>query len=888
MSKVFKNILEGIRIMFSRRKQGKITFQKKFHHFQELLNANDLVHKYMSDFGEMIVSGNLFSKGYATKIYKGLFENTEKIAKNLIIMSHGKHQELLNKVIELGATCDQVLQPRVFCPEGLDCHEANCPDCTKYDSKPAGIPYYYSLDDINTSFEFETGAKMSRLGEISSKLGIPVPDGFSLTIRLFEDIMTNENLRVKKNEIFYNVDFENISQVIRASRDAQALFISIPIPQQVEDIILEAYDKYFGCDSGVKLAVRSSARGEDSSIHSFAGLHYSALNVGRENLVDACLEVLISKYSPQSVVYRYINGLRDEDMPMSVGCIRMIDAVAGGVVFTKQSGANGNNILINAVYGLGSLVVEGRVTPQKFIVARNEPYSIIGFVNGNQKFKNIVKPGDGLEKATVSDELLTKPCLNPEQVSELCSYAIKIENHFGKEQDIEWAIDKNGRIFILQARPLKIQQQRIFHEESIDLDTLDSKYETIIRRGDCAGRGIVAGNAFLINKESDIRNVPQGSIIVARKNIPEFASILHKVGGVITNTGSTTGHLSIIAKEQGIPVLTNTINATDSILHGQPITLYADESRVYSGLVAELIKYKRTEKENPFLESPLYRIWHSISKYIFKLNLTKPNAQNFYPAYCRTFHDIIRFAHETSMKEMFSIYENTKEYHVKTYKLKFDIPLNVFVIDLGNGVTQRDKGNIITVPEINSLPFKYLIDGMQTPGIQWGGPLGVDVRGFLNIIKTNINDPNKGDRGLGSRSYALISADYINFFSRLGYHFSRLDSLACDEINSNYINFHFRGGAADPARRARRAAVIKKILEHYNFSANCIDDNVIGTIRKIDKESIYSVLVVLGRLMGAVRNTDVIMVKDSHIDYFVKAFLEGDSAPASHLPGLEQ
>jgi pyruvate, water dikinase len=883
MSKLVNNILEGFKIMFSRRKQGKITFQKKFYHFQELLRANDLVHKYMSDFGEMIVNGDLFSKGYATRLYKGLYDNALRIVKNLIIMSHGKHQELLDKLIEIADSCNQVLQPRVFCPEGLDCQDANCPECSKYENNPDSIPYYYNLFDLTSEHDFETGAKMSRLGEISSKLGLPVPDGFSLTIRLFEDLMTNENLREKKNEIFYNVDFEDISHVMRASRDAQALFISIPIPQKVEDIIIEAYDKYFGKDSGVKLAVRSSARGEDSTVHSFAGLHYSALNVSRENLVDACLEVLISKYSPQSVVYRYINGLRDEDMPMSVGCIRMIDAIAGGVLFTRQAGKNGNNVIINAVYGLGSLVVEGRVTPQQFIVSRNEPHKVVSFSSGNQKYKNIVKLSDGLEKAEVTPEFYSKPCLNPEQLAQLCNYALKIEKHFGTEQDIEWAVDKNDKIFILQARPLKLQQRIITKEESIELSELDRKYNVLIDYGDCASRGIATGKAFILQKDSDIKKVPHGSILVARKNIPEFASILHKLAGVITNTGSTTGHLSIIAKEQGIPVLTNTENATEKLSQEQIITLYSDELTVYEGKVEELFKMKNLEKENPFLSSPLYRIWHRISKYIFKLNLTKPNSHNFHPYYCQTFHDIIRFAHETSMKEMFSIYENTREYHVKTFKLKFEIPLDVYVIDLGNGVEESIEGNAISYSNIRSVPFKFLIDGMQTSGIQWGGPLGVDVRGFMNIIKTNINDTNRGDRGLGSRSYALISEDYVNFFSRLGYHFSRLDSLASEEINSNYINFHFRGGAADPIRRSRRATAIKRILEHYHFSTSLIDDNVIGTIRKVSKENIYTLLVELGRLMGAVRNTDVTMVKDSHIDFFVKAFLDGDPAPASRF-----
>ena len=119
----------------------------------------------------------------------------------------------------------------------------------------------------------------------------------------------------------------------------------------------------------------------------------------------------------------------------------------------------------------------------------------------------------------------------------------------------------------------------------------------------------------------------------------------------------------------------------------------------------------------------------------------------------------------------------------------------------------------------------------------------------------------------------------MNFFSRLGYHFSRLDAYASEELNNNYINFNFRGGAADPIRRMRRAKIVTKVLETLNFSVSHRNDHVLATIRKIPASSIFSLLTEIGRLMGAVRNVDVTLTSDENIDKFVDAFLQGDSAP---------
>jgi pyruvate,water dikinase len=535
---------------------------------------------------------------------------------------------------------------------------------------------------------------MSRLGEISGKLDIPVPRGFCLTARLFEDIMSEGNLRNQIDDILNNLDYDDLALIQKASREIQDLIISFNIPASFRQTILDAYDTTFPGSPAPRLSVRSSALGEDSEKYSFAGLHHSELNVNRDNLVDACWEVLASKYSPQSLVYRFISGLRDEDMPMSVGCMEMINSQCSGILFTKDPNGQGDNIIIQAVRGLGTMAVEGRVTPQEYIVSHSPEGKIFGFRPGNQKFKDVLNIDQGVKKEAIMPEYWYMPCLTQDQVSLLAGYACRIEEHFAVPQDIEWAVDNNGCLHILQSRPLNIKPAKGTAPENMlnrgtprpDINELDSKYEVLIKAGDCASTGVATGSVFKVQNVRDIKNFPNGSIIVAKKNLPEFASLIHKVAAVVTELGSTTGHLSIIARELNVPILTNIGNAASRLENGMEITLFADEKRIYKGRVDEIINYYKsddtlpTQANDPFRNSPLYRIWHSIAKLIFKLNLTETNSPRFSPEHCETIHDIIRFAHETAMKNMFSLYESERLDSGQAFYLKFDVPLERLAI----------------------------------------------------------------------------------------------------------------------------------------------------------------------------------------------------------------
>ncbi len=797
-------------------------------------------------------------------------------------MCNGKYKSLINQVNKIESKCTEIIAPGAYCINRRDCEKADCIECEDNVSLSANRAYSYRVDEITIGHTREVGGKMSRLCEIHNKLLIPIPDGFSITSRFFEDFLSQGDLALQIDKAISSIDFNDNAQIQQVSQIIQALIISSTIPQLTEKIILNNYEFLSSKYGDLLISVRSSAVGEDDLHYSFAGLHYTALNVSKTNLIDACFEVLISKYLPQSLVYRYLTGLRDVDMPMSIGCLQMIDSKVSGVLFTNDPLGRKEGIIIHAVRGLGTKVVDGSVAPQEFIVDP-ETFKILKYSPGNQIYKTVARETDGLQEEKIPEKLLNKPCLDDDQLKTIIEYALRIENYFSTPQDIEWTIDNSGKVYILQCRPLAVSEPaKAEIGEKVSMDKSENNYPVLINQGACASAGINSGQVFILNRFKDLVNFPSGGILVIKKTSPELTRVLHKASGLIADIGNTTGHLAIIARELGIPVIVNTNNATEVLSNGMTVTIDAGENKVYEGIAKEIIdNYKSgSGTKNIFMKSPMHRIWQNISKLVIPLNLTDPGASNFTSENTNTLHDVTRFAHETAMKEMFSLYESAQFEDSHAYPLKFSVPLDIHVIDLGYGLKNVEKKKSITPDDIISKPFLSLIKGMTSPGIRWAGPLPIDFKGLTNLLMSNIVDSSRSDRDIGSRSYAIISDCYLNFFSRLGYHFSRLDAYASDELNNNYINFNFRGGAADPIRRMRRAKVITKVLETLNFSVSHHGDHVLATIRKIPSSSIMVLLAEIGRLMGAVRNVDVTLTNDENIEQFVDAFLKGDSAPA--------
>jgi len=258
------------------------------------------------------------------------------------------------------------------------------------------------------------------------------------------------------------------------------------------------------------------------------------------------------------------------------------------------------------------------------------------------------------------------------------------------------------------------------------------------------------------------------------------------------------------------------------------------------------------------------------------LNLTNPGHRSFRPAGCRTVHDILRFCQEESINSMFSRNDADAVRKGRFFQLGISVPLRIFVADLGGGLEGIEKKRPeIDTRNVASVPFRALIEGMTTEGVRWAGHVPMGIKSMVSVFANTLYDPVKHERNLGARSYAVVSGHYLNFSSRLGYHFSTLDASCGRKTNRGYISFRFKGGAASPEKRFRRAEFIARILRAHDFWVNQQEDLVNANLKRSSEQDILDRLVMLGRLMGCARQLDVAMDSPQRVNHFVDLFLQG-------------
>jgi len=568
-------------------------------------------------------------------------------------------------------------------------------------------------------------------------------------------------------------------------------------------------------------------------------------------------------------------GYSDDDVVMAVLCVTMIDARSSGVLYTNDpNGSGADDILISAAWGLGVSVVDGSASTDFYAVRRKDS-RLLRHEVVKKPMRLRLRVEEGIREEAVPEGLQNAPCLDEAKILQLAAYGVQLEEHYGQPLDIEWAQDQAGRLFILQARPLGVGRADGGECSLAPVAEPIAGHDVILRGGEMAAPGSAGGQAYILASDHNLPAVPQGAILVARQTSPTYVPVMDRIRAIITEVGSVTGHMASVAREFGVPTLVGLENATRAIAPGEEITLDATSRIVYRGFVPELIHDKPCV--NLMKGSPVYKAAQEALKRMAPLTLTDPKALNFSPEGCRSLHDVIRFAHEMGMREMFDIGDEM-EGHTGAVRLRAGLPLNILVVDMGGGLTPTAPKKVVELEHIKSAPFQALLHGMTDPGVRWLGGVGVSLSGFATIVaESMLTDPN-ADGSMGGPSYAVVSDHYLNFNTRLGYHFAVVDSFCGPAINDNYIAFSFKGGAADIARRSRRANLIAQILKRLGFKTEIKGDMVRGEIKKYTQSDLKQKLDMVGRLLGAVRLLDMLLSDDGQIGWYVDEFFKGNYA----------
>jgi pyruvate,water dikinase len=397
------------------------------------------------------------------------------------------------------------------------------------------------------------------------------------------------------------------------------------------------------------------------------------LNVVENGILDAYKRVLASKYSSRAVAYRLRYGLSDQETPMAVAVVAMIDPRSSGVMYTSApSGGASGDISISSVWGLADRLVDGSASPDLFVVDR-ESRRIKDRKMTRQEIRivNLEAGGTALQPVPVHEQLFFA---DDDTIQKLADYGLKLEAYFGPAQDVEWALDRSGDLFILQSRPIGGSGTG-FRSGAPVAEV--AGHPLLLSTGRSASPGIAAGKVFILREGDAPGNVPEGVVLVARTASPDLAKLSGRVSAIITDIGSASSHLASVAREFGIPLIVDAGNATATLKNGDMVTLTTDPPKVYPGIVEELTSLIQPRKKQVF-DSPVHRRMRRVLDLVSPLSLTDPDDPSFSPDRCKTVHDVIS---TRTSRPCDPIRLDRRSRAVRSIELKAKIPLELRLID---------------------------------------------------------------------------------------------------------------------------------------------------------------------------------------------------------------
>lgn len=835
-------------------------FRFKYAQFKELLVANSELLSSLSDMDEKLKGEQVFGISYINNQINKSLKYAFQMVKCLNVMSSAQHRELYAALEQINMQIQEIVNER------------------KADQASSAVMAY---SDISLKDADWVGGKNANLGEIMNHLHIPVPEGFAITTKAFHTFFEYNDLKeeiIKQKNLIYINEFDLLNSL---SAETLALIKAKSLPPDLEKEILLACKELWGDDQEILLAMRSSAVGEDGEL-SYAGQYLTLLGVTRGEISEAYKDIIASLYSARSISYRSSYGVYDEDLAMAVACLKMVDSRASGVLYTRHPyDITNEHILINAVWGLGPYAVDGVVTPDAYTVAKDAQLSLLGKNISIKKVQLVLNREGGVEEKPVPPEQQATACLTDEQICVLAGYGAALEKHYNCPQDVEWALAPEGTLMILQARPLKIQNPKNF---CLLKAAPLAGYRLLLDSGEIASQGVGKGPAFHVHAEADLVDFPQGGVLIARHSSPEYVVVMRHCSAIIVEAGSVSGHMAALAREFGVPTIICAPPIMNLIPPGMEVTVDAYTGRVYEGVVSELLVAIKKDEAH-MKGTPVYEQLQRIAKHVIPLNLVNPEAPEFTPSACKTLHDLARFCHEYSYKEMFQISDLASKFHGWSLKLDAALPMDIHLIDLGNGLKEdAAESNTVKVEQIASVPFLALLQGMLNKEVHGLEPRPVNFSGLFSVMKEQTFNRGQVGERFGDRSYAIIADKYLNFSSRVGYHYSVIDAYCGDTINKNYITFTFKGGAADSTRKNRRVRAISLILDQEGFKVNVKGDKVDAQLKKYPKSYIESRMDILGRLLIFTRQLDMLMTTENSVEWAAENFVAGNyklSAPPS-------
>lgn len=446
------------------------------------------------------------------------------------------------------------------------------------------------------------GGKNASLGEMFSQLvpqGILVPDGFAVTAEAYHLFLEENKLRGPLTELLGGLDRKDFSNLDAIGAQARELIRKAAIPDAVDAAIKQACRDLRLREGGadMSLAVRSSATAEDLPSASFAGQLESFLNIrGEQELVHTVHRCFASLFTNRAIKYREDQGFGNIDVAISVGVQKMVrsDLASSGVAFTLDPDTGFDRVVvIDSIYGLGENIVQGRSTPDEFVLFKPHIGTtfnpVIQRKLGDKEWTMVYADAKNASKTVENRETPLKKrdvfSLSDADVATLGKWCVQIEQHYGKPMDIEWAKDgPDGLLYIVQARPETVHAGKNAHAV-VRTYTIAAKGKKLAE-GIALGEKIASGKARLLRSPQEAALLQEGEVLVTDITNPDWDPIMKRAAAIVTNKGGRTSHAAIVARELGTVAVVGCGNATDKIHDGEELTVSCAEGKtgfIYAG-----------------------------------------------------------------------------------------------------------------------------------------------------------------------------------------------------------------------------------------------------------------------------------------------------------------
>ena len=828
---------------------GKV-LKEKYAAFKSLLDHDKRAHELMAELEEIYYQSQKRDFSAVQRLCADLSGRVAGIVDDMGRICPGDYPDLLSFFRKIDAYIRFMTEPQT----------------------PASTPpYTMDLADIGPADLHIAGGKALNLGIAMNTLGLPVPRGFVITTSAFHRFIEFNGLRKIIDDRLSVVDIEASGLLDALSKEIRQRVMAATVPPDIEDAMQKRLAAIAPSSSNAPgIAVRSSAVGEDSRA-SFAGQYATVLNVKQDNLSAAYKEVVAGKYTPEALHYRISYGFSDDETAMAALALTMIDARTSGVMYTADlEDPDAGNMKVHAVWGLGDRLVSGQTPADVFSLSKSPSPCVLDKRSAAKQFQTVGGKSGHLQTRRLPSEQSTALSLEDSEAVLLAKWGMALENSFQQPQDIEWAIDRSGRAFILQTRPLRTAGADEPEAPVCIFDDIEE--DLLLQGGEKASSGIAAGAVHNLTTATDVNTVPHRAVLVARNALPQYAKLISRVSAIITDAGSSAGHLASVAREFKVPALVNTGEASAVLPHGRQVTVNVDDKSVYAGTVRQMLK-SPCAKIDLVVDSPFMRKLRYILKFVSLLGLEDPEDAAFNPRNCRSLHDIIRYSHEMAIREMFHISDNRLRKLGFAKKLATPIPMQFYVLDVGRGLKEGAVSNReIVIEDVRNPAMRALWDGLTHPDIHWGALQHFDWEAHDRIVMSGgIASP----KAAMFASHAVVSEDYMNLNLKFGYHFVIVDAMCGAEDADNIVQFRFSGGGTEMEQRMLRAAFLKRVLQRLAFEVNVKSDLVDGLLKGTSMETCLNGLNMLGRLLGATPLMDMYLKDEGMVESFVDDFMQG-------------